>query len=644
MFRSDIKEKTVHPAFAVAGIAFHGSMLFLMPFLVGGVASMFLEVSQVSDTVAQLGTIAMAIIAPIFIAQTVGVLLRTWRESKFLKKQGILNARTLLDSAYRNTKILTGRGYLVLFTGVIFVLASLGFKFASLGVVSVATLVLFYVVSGASVFMSSFLVRSFDSHAGQKQTGIRREYQPAVARTGDSVTEHFHLTRVPVIPGFFLAIQDELPPRLRTEVRHVVPPKARSTAATVSSLVRATPRGVYESGPARIWYADLLGLTQVNVASLATAQLKVMPRLSKVEIIDPPRTPLEEPDILTKPDRFPTEDYFRFREYHAGDDTRRLHWKVSMRVGQLQVRMPETREINAKKVLLALDTWVPPEWLEHTPVIDDLMDGLVDVWVSMAQQLINEGEKVSLVAWLPNEKGELHRELVPCDKGNRPSWLDAGARARWQSGQEVFSLFTGDHAGDHDDLDYMVILTSRLKPIPALTLPGKTTTWIYLHPGDTIGPHPPSLYDLWLNWRDEPSVSGFAAFMRWVQLPHPAGSDENGLFRRLDHYRKRKKLRDHRAFIRNNVIQNGESTFQTLMGRGDTVYRMQVLPDHYRLVGITNGGASAPRDVPEPPSPGRWEKQGPERPDPRPPASGAEPHRYGAPGAPTGPVWGRGGN
>lgn len=599
MFRSDLRDKTAHPVVSIFGIIFHGSMLFLMPFVVGGVAATFLEVSQVSETLGQLSGFALVVIAPIFVMQAVGVVLKTWREAAFLRRSRLLSARTVLDAAYRNVRILTPRGYLVLGTGLLFVLASLGFKFASLGVMSVASLLLFYGVTGTAVFMSSFLVRSFESSLQRKEAGIRREFHPAVARCGDPVTETFHLRRVPIMPGFFLAIQDELPTRLATETRHVVPPKARSTPVEASLQVRTTPRGTYQAGPARVWYSDLLGLTRVNVASLAVAQLKVLPAIRPVEILEPPKSPLQEPDILTRPDRFPTEDYFRFREYHAGDDTRRLHWKLSMRVGQMQVRLPETREIDAKKVLIALDTYAPAGWLAHTAVIDDLLDGLVDVWVSLASQLIAQGEKVSLVAAVQDERGKVRQEMIACNQGNRPAWLDAGARAAWQSEREVFSLFEAEELAE---LDHMIILTSRLEPPGAVTLPGKAVSWIYLHPGDTIGPEPPGDYELWMNWQDLPKMTGFQRFLRWVQLPHAPGSDENGLLHRLKHLQRRRRLRSHRAMIRRHVLRAGEQAFGALIARGDVVYRMQLLGDRYRLVGISGGADGPTREVPPAPT------------------------------------------
>ncbi len=583
---------------ALWGIFFHGVMLFVLPFIVGGIAGAFLEVSQVTDTLGDLGKIAFVCIAPIFLAQFVGIVAKTAREVKFLRAGGELSVRTALDAAYRNTRLLTSRGYFVFFSGVVFVLLALAFQWASLGVLAVTSLLLFYIVTGASVFLSAYLVRTFKAGMGRHASGIRREFHPTVGRCGETIEEKFHLTKVPILPGYFLAIEDRLPERLDTDVRHVIPPKAKRQTVTVTSVVRLTPRGTYFAGPARIWYQDMLGLTRINVASMATAQMKLLPKLSRVEIIEPPRSPLEEPDVLTKPNKFPTEDYFRFREYHAGDDTRRLHWKLSMRVGQLQIRLPESREITARKVVLALDTYVPPAWLERTEIIDNLLDALVDVWISTADRLIKQGEHVSLVAALHNEEGTLQREDVVCHKGARPRWLDAGARAAWQSKMDVFDLFKEDDATPEEA--FMVVLTSRLSPIPPDPLPGRRTTWIYLHPKDTIGPPPPGAFELWLNWNDASELSEFDKLLRFVQLPHPAGSDENALGKRVSHFRQRMARRDKHAFIQKEVVKAGERAFSGMLSRPDVVYRMKVNPGHYTLVGVSNGGDGPTRDISEP--------------------------------------------
>ncbi len=583
--------QTVHPLLALGGIAFHGSTLLLSPFLVGGLGSVFFEVSEVADTAGWLTVLALCLIGPLFLVQVFGVLIKTLREARYLRAAGHLTLRTLLDSAYRNTRILTSRGYFVLCSGAVFVLMSLGLQWASLGVVAVASLTLFYVVTGISVFLSAFMVKTFQYGLGRQSAGIRREYHPAIGSVGEPVEEHFIFEKVPILPGFFLVVQDTLPGGLETEIRHVVPPRAGSKSITLTSALRRTPRGTHFTGPARIHYVDMLGLTKVNVASLATGKVKILPTIRPVEIIEPPRTPLEEPDILTRPHKFPTEDFFRFREYLPGDDTRRLHWKLSMRVGRLNVRLPESREINAHRVVIALDTWVPPEFAPHTSVIDPILDALVDVWVSTAHQLVEQGEQVRLVAALqPHSGGPAVRELVD-GKSDRRAWFDAGCRAAWQSDVDVFGLL-GEEA------DYVIVLTSRLAPPPQDPTGGDRTTWIYLHPLDTLGPEPPTPYQLWVDWQDAGVRGGLDEFRRWLQLPHPAGSDENALVGRIQHYRQRRKERDKKVFLRGRAIQAGERAFGAMLQRPDVVYRMQVLGGGYRLVGISNGGSAGQREVP----------------------------------------------
>ncbi|MEL6180971.1 MAG: DUF58 domain-containing protein, partial [Myxococcota bacterium] len=315
----------------------------------------------------------------------------------------------------------------------------------------------------------------------------------------------------------------------------------------------------------------------------------------------PPQTQRVEPDILTRPNKFPTEDFFRFREYLPGDDTRRLHWKLSMRVGQLQVRLPEAREISANRVVLALDTWIPDTWLRHTEVIDDLLDALIDVWISIAHRLKEQGEHVTLLATLPNEEGQLHRESIDCNRVDRSKWLDAGARARWQSEQEIWSLF--DDEGSQD-MEHMVILTSSLSPPPPNPMPGRRTTWIYLHPRDTIGPPPPDLTELWLNFRDEGEMTEIQRAMRFFQLPHSAGSEENALNHRIRHMLRRMRKREARLFVHRKVQEHGDAAFGAMLARPDVVYRMEVLPTHYRLIGISDGGGGAPRELPPQFAPG----------------------------------------
>jgi uncharacterized protein (DUF58 family) len=212
-------------------------------------------------------------------------------------------------------------------TGIWFVVCALGLKWADLSIVGVMCLVLFYSVIGVTSLMSTFLAGSFESGLRRRGT-IDRQMVPAVVLAGEPAEERFIFRRIPVPPGFFLLVEDVLPERLLTQSRYAVGAGARRQELIVGGRLRATPRGLYRLGPAEVYYQDMLGMTRVALASVATCELKVLPRFRNLEIIEPPRSKLSTPDVLTRPHRFPTEDYFRFREYAHGDDTRRISWKL----------------------------------------------------------------------------------------------------------------------------------------------------------------------------------------------------------------------------------------------------------------------------------------------------------------------------
>jgi len=162
---------------------------------------------------------------------------------------------------------------------------------------------------------------------------------------------------------------------------------------------------------------------------MATAQLKVLPRFRELAIIQPPRSHLEAPDVLTRPQRYATEDYFRFKEYAAGMDTRRIHWRLSIRTGTLQVRQPETKEISTQRILLVLDCYLPPgRMLSDAVGMGQVLDGLVETWISLASELVERGDQVTLAAPVDDGDGNIRVEQLSCGGGG------AGAGRTWGRG------------------------------------------------------------------------------------------------------------------------------------------------------------------------------------------------------------------
>lgn len=593
LFVDPLEEGTYEPTESIVRIVGYVGILFLLPYLVVSGGLTLFETSQVNDTLDQLGLYSSIVLAPLLLVQLVGTFKKARAQIELLKKANALTRRTKLDAIARSAAILTPRGFLVLLTGLAFLVLSLAYQWADLGVIAVLALSAFYLVTSVSAFLSSFIARRFSNNLLERGAAVHRHYAPGVARAGDLVRDTLDVKGVPVPPGFFLTIEGKLPPRLSTEVRHVIPPKPRDERLSLSVLLKRTPRGTYDVPPLRIAFTDLLGLTSTTVASLATARLRVLPAGGPAEIIAPPPSNTEEPDILARPHRFPTEDLFRFREYVAGDDTRRIQWEMSLRAGRMIVKTPDSRESSAKRVVVALDTWVPLDWLDHTAVLDDALDSLVETWLAIAHQLVSQGEKVTLVLVARADDGALRPELLSSN-GNHAHALDAGARAEWQSQFRIEDLLDFGIMEERDRpqrsdgaaFDNAIVVTMRLAP-PSPSRAGRETTWVYYDPDDALGPRPKSVMQTWLDFDDTGRIWGTREVLRRALfLPHPAFSDENGLFARVRGLERRLEDRAHRIALRARAVATGRVALNALLSLPDAVYRLELVDGRHRLVGL----------------------------------------------------------
>ncbi len=604
LFIDPLEEGTYEPTEALFRIVAHVGLLFLLPYLVVSGGFTLFETSQVRDTAGKFGVFSILFLVPLFLVQLVGTVRKSRAQIELLRRANALTRRTRLDAIARSAAILTPRGLLVLLTGLGFLMLSLAYQWADLGVIAVLALSAFYLVTSASAFLSSFIVRRFSSNLLERGAAVHRRYAPGVARAGDIVRDTLDVKGVPVPPGFFLTLEGRLPPRLSTEVRHVIPPKSREERLTLSVLLKRTPRGTYDAPPLRIAFTDLLGMTSASVASLATARLRILPAVRPAEIVAPPPTNTEEPDILSRPHRFPTEDLFRFREYVAGDDTRRIHWEMSLRAGRMIVKTPDSKESSAKRVVVALDTWVPPDWLDHTAVIDDALDSLAEAWLAIAQRLVEQGEKVTLLLVARAEDGTLRPELVTAS-GNHAHGLDAGARAEWQAQYRIEDVLDygirqerGDQRAPAEEVafDNAIVVTMRLAP-PSLPRVARETTWVHYDPDDALGPLPRGIVETWIDFDDTGrKVSAREFFKRALFLPHPIGAEENGLFARMKGLERRLEDRAHRLALRWRAIAVGRHALHVLLSLPDAVYRLEIVNGQHRLVGL-KGSARAARAV-----------------------------------------------
>ncbi|MCB9673703.1 MAG: DUF58 domain-containing protein [Alphaproteobacteria bacterium] len=553
--------------------------MFLLPFVVGLAAAVFFDVAEVAETFPALMSFTALILLPVSLAQVVGLGVKSFREMAFHWKRKTLGPSRVLDVLYTHLQVITGRGWSLLFMSLMLVLASLSWRWASLGLMATIGLFLFYMVVGWTVFTSTFFVRTFESGIGRAQSGIERQIQPAVCLAGAQAEEVFLFRRTPVPWGYSLLVEETLPARLKTESRYQVGPAARGGELERRGRLRATPRGVYLLGPAQLWYSDALGITRISVASLATAELKVLPRIRPVEVIEPPRTNRMSPDVLTRPHRFATDDHFRFSEYAPGDDTRRIHWRLSMKTGALQVRRPETREVHKRDILLVIDSYIPKgHVLDAAHGADDILDAVVEAALGITRALVEDGNRVILVAAaLAPDNRTMEIEQLQAKKGGATRWQDLGARIRWQSEHDVSELMESLGENVH-----AVVVTARFTASPPSPKEGLSTTWVFLDPAEALGK--PDKHWL-LDVLDRPGGPLMAIFTR----PHPVGSEENTIARRLKSGWAKYRLWRARKVLRAIASRRSGATQRELASRGDAVYRIERTATHLRLRGLAGG-------------------------------------------------------
>ncbi|MGI9667902.1 MAG: DUF58 domain-containing protein [Acidimicrobiia bacterium] len=106
--------------------------------------------------------------------------------------------------------------------------------------------------------------------------------------------------------------------------------------------VLCRPRGVYRVGPARVSIGDPLGFTESTSMFGAAGRLVVYPRVEDLEGVPTGRG--QDQTINTSRAAFwhsGGEDFFTLREYHQGDDLRKVHWPSSARRDELMIKQLE---------------------------------------------------------------------------------------------------------------------------------------------------------------------------------------------------------------------------------------------------------------------------------------------------------------
>ena len=168
-----------------------------------------------------------------------------------------------------------------------------------------------------------------------------RTVEPAEVPLGSPVHGRITLGQDGRLPAGILMLEDAVPPELGPRPRFLVDRPDPSWRRQVEYPLLSEVRGRFTTGPLMVRTTDPFGLVSLDRQFSATSEVMVTP---VVVPLPPMRTAGGAGSTgEARPHRIGVvgQDDALVREYHQGDDVRRVHWRSTARRGELMVRREE---------------------------------------------------------------------------------------------------------------------------------------------------------------------------------------------------------------------------------------------------------------------------------------------------------------
>ncbi|MFB8241574.1 DUF58 domain-containing protein [Kitasatospora purpeofusca] len=179
-----------------------------------------------------------------------------------------------------------------------------------------------------------------------------RRLSPHRSVAGQEARVHLRVDNVSRVPTGLLLLEDKVPyvlgPRPRFVLDRVEPRGHRE----VSYRVRSDLRGRYPLGPLQLRLSDPFGMCELNRSFAASDVLTVVPQVLPLPHVRLTGEFAGQGESHSRSLALAGDDDVILREYRAGDDLRRVHWKSTARYGELMVRREEQPRRARATVLL----------------------------------------------------------------------------------------------------------------------------------------------------------------------------------------------------------------------------------------------------------------------------------------------------
>ncbi|MBO0778003.1 MAG: DUF58 domain-containing protein [Ktedonobacteraceae bacterium] len=226
---------------------------------------------------------------------------------------------------------------------------------------------------------------------------------------GEEVTLAMSIENQKLLPLPWLQVDNKITPPLALSRTHTSTPSLQKTPQDTLasswllwSLQRVTryyrmhaqARGFHIFGPVRMRSSDPFGWLETEVTIPYGEALLVYPLIAPLEAfglssIHPLGDYSSHYPLLEDPLRIAG-----VRDYQIGDDPRRIHWKATARLGELQSKIYEPSSL--RRFLVLLDTYNHSPDLRETD--KDIQELTISVAASFAMWALDEGYMVGLLA------------------------------------------------------------------------------------------------------------------------------------------------------------------------------------------------------------------------------------------------------
>jgi uncharacterized protein (DUF58 family) len=303
--------------------------------------------------------------------------------------------------------------------------------------------------TSAIVFMAAFLCAAplmglIVGRVMGRSIVISRQL-PEVGTSGDVVVGRMTMEQRGRIPTFLVHLRPgaieggaQPPLALHGPPEYVVPMLRPGETAEWSPQWRLGRRGVYQLAPVEAGARDPLGLFTSTHATTTPNTITILPRpvrVSRLGFCGGTQNGAHALQAATT--TADATDFHGIRTWRPGEAIRRVHWKSTVRTGELHVVEWEEDPGCDLNVLFDTRSFLPlsstqsnvKSHVADTDVVDEALETQITIAASIAAHLLENGRTFRFFCWQPHpDETEAARFMVQCYRAQRTDEIPATMR------------------------------------------------------------------------------------------------------------------------------------------------------------------------------------------------------------------------